>query len=68
MSEDKLNAKLDQLTGSVKEGLGKLTGDKGLEVEGLVEKGLGKAKEIVEDAKDGIEGAVDGIKKAFDKE
>ncbi|HFR3774816.1 TPA: CsbD family protein [Streptococcus suis] len=68
MSEDKLNAKLDQLAGSVKEGLGKLTGDKSLEVEGLVEKGLGKAKEIVEDAKDGIEGAVDGIKKAFDKE
>ena len=68
MSEDKLNAKLDQLTGSVKEGFGKLTGDKGLEVEGLVEKGLGKAKELVEDSKDGIEGAVDGIKKAFDKE
>ncbi|HFI0399228.1 TPA: CsbD family protein [Streptococcus suis] len=68
MSEDKLNAKLDQLTGSVKEGLGKLTGDKGLEVEGLVEKGLGKAKELVEDAKDGIEGAVQGIKNAFDKE
>ncbi|HEM5988607.1 TPA: CsbD family protein [Streptococcus suis] len=68
MSEDKLNAKLDQLAGSVKEGLGKLTGDKSLEVEGFVEKGLGKAKELVEDAKDGIEGAVDGIKKAFDKE
>ncbi|NQI71783.1 CsbD family protein [Streptococcus suis] len=68
MSEDKLNAKLDQLTGSVKEGLGKLTGDKGLEVEGIVEKGIGKAKELVEDAKDGIEGAVQGIKNAFDKE
>ncbi|HFI0340375.1 TPA: CsbD family protein [Streptococcus suis] len=68
MSEDKLNAKLDQLAGSVKEGLGKLTGDKGLEVEGLVEKGLGKAKELVEDAKDGIEGAVNGIKNAFDKD
>lgn len=68
MSEDKLNAKLDQLAGSFKEGLGKLTGDKGLEVEGLVEKGLGKAKELVEDTKDGIEGAVDGIKKALDKE
>ncbi|HEM3178254.1 CsbD family protein [Streptococcus suis] len=68
MSEDKLNAKLDQLTGSVKEGLGKLTGDKGLEVEGIVEKGIGKAKELVEDAKDGIEGAVQGIKNVFDKE
>ncbi|HEM3560325.1 TPA: CsbD family protein [Streptococcus suis] len=68
MSEDKLSAKLDQLSGSVKEGLGKLTGDKEIEVEGIVEKGIGKAKELVEDAKDGIEGAVQGIKNAFDKE
>ncbi|MGV3023627.1 CsbD family protein [Streptococcus suis] len=75
MSEEKFGAKLDQLTSSVKEGLGKLTGDKELEVEGLVEKGLGKAKELVEDAKgfvedakDGLEGAVNGIKNAFDKD
>ncbi|BCP57114.1 CsbD family protein [Streptococcus suis] len=68
MSEDKLSAKLDQLSGSVKEGLGKLTGDKEIEVEGIVEKGIGKAKELVEDAKDSIEGAVQGIKNAFDKE
>lgn len=62
MSEDKLSAKLEQLSGSVKEGLGKLTGDKEIEVEGIVEKGIGKAKELVEDAKDSIEGAVQGIK------
>ncbi|BCP59191.1 CsbD family protein [Streptococcus parasuis] len=68
MSEDKLSAKLEQLSGSVKEGLGKLTGDKEIEVEGIVEKGIGKAKELVEDAKDSIEGAVQGIKNAFDKE
>ncbi|MGQ7354656.1 CsbD family protein [Streptococcus suis] len=68
MSEDKFSAKLDQLSGSVKEGLGKLTGDKEIEVEGIVEKGIGKAKELVEDAKDGIEGAVQGIKNVFDKE
>jgi uncharacterized protein YjbJ (UPF0337 family) len=30
---------------------GKLTGDKEIEVEGIVEKGIGKAKELVEDAK-----------------
>ena len=68
MSEDKISAKLEQLSGSVKEGFGKLTGDKEIEVEGIVEKGLGKAKELVEDAKDSIEGAVQGIKNAFDKE
>ena len=68
MSEDKISAKLAQLSGSVKEGFGKLTGDKEIEVEGIVEKGIGKAKELVEDAKDSIEGAVQGIKNAFDKE
>ncbi|MGB4933428.1 MAG: CsbD family protein [Streptococcus suis] len=59
---------MEQLSGSVKEGFGKLTGDKEIEVEGIVEKGIGKAKELVEDAKDSIEGAVQGIKNAFDKE
>lgn len=75
MSEEKFDAKLEQLSGSAKEVIGKLTGDKEIEVEGLVEKGIGKAKELVEDAKelvedakDGLEGAINGIKKAFDKE
>ncbi|WP_449459320.1 CsbD family protein [Streptococcus suis] len=68
MSEEKFDAKLEQLSGSAKEVIGKLTGDKEIEVEGLVEKGTGKAKELVEDAKDGLEGAINGIKNAFDKE
>lgn len=68
MSEEKFDAKLEQLSGSAKEVIGKLTGDKEIEVEGLVEKGIGKAKELVEDAKDGLEGAINGIKNAFDKE
>lgn len=66
---DNLDGKLDQVTGAVKEGLGKLTGDKGLEVEGATEGFIGKAKEVVEDVKDGIEGFVDGVKNALgDKE
>ncbi len=44
MSEEKFDAKLEQLSGSAKEVIGKLTGDKEIEVEGLVEKGIGKAK------------------------
>ena len=68
MSEDKISAKFEQLSCSVKEGFCKLTGDKEIEGEGIVEKGIGKAKELVEDAKDSIEGAVQGIKNAFDKE
>ena len=43
MSE-KFDAKLDQLKGSVKEGFGKLTGDKKAETEGATEKVAAKAK------------------------
>ncbi|MBP2623374.1 CsbD family protein [Streptococcus oricebi] len=60
--------KFDQAKASVKEGFGKLTGDKKTEVEGAVEKTAAKAKEVAKDAKDALEGAVDGVKKAFDKE
>ncbi|MET3644803.1 CsbD family protein [Streptococcus gallinaceus] len=68
MSEEKFDAKLDQVTGSVKEGLGKLTGDKEVETEGKVEKLAGKVKETIEDVKDTVKGAVDGLKKSTDEE
>ncbi|MBM7635430.1 CsbD family protein [Streptococcus saliviloxodontae] len=62
MSEEKFDAKLDQVKGSLKEGFGKLTGDKETESEGKVEKLSGKAKEFVEDVKDTVKGAVEGLK------
>lgn len=65
MTENKLKSKLEQATGSVKQGLGKLTGDKKTEVEGLIEKTSGKAKELAGDAKDAVDGAVQGIKNLF---
>ncbi|MGT2710875.1 CsbD family protein [Streptococcus oriscaviae] len=68
MSKEKRDAKLEQVTGSVKKGIGKLTGNKKLEVEGMVEKGVGKAKEMAIDAKESVEGAIKGIKKALDKD
>ena len=67
MSDEKIKAKLDQVKGSLKEGLGKVTGDKKVEIEGLVDKTLAKGREIVDDIKEGSEGAVDSIKKALDK-
>ncbi|MGT2812504.1 CsbD family protein [Streptococcus minor] len=67
MSE-KFDAKLEQVKGSVKEGFGKLTGDKKTEIEGMTEKLAGKAKEVVQDVKDGVEGLVDGVKKSLDKD
>lgn len=62
MSEEKFEAKADQLKGSVKEGVGKLTGDKELEAEGTADKLIGKGKELVDDAKEIVEGAIDSIK------
>lgn len=62
MSEEKFNAKVDQLKGSVKEGAGKVTGDKELQTEGFMEKTLAKGKELAEDAKEIAEGAVDSVK------
>lgn len=78
MSEEKLSATLDQVTGGLKETAGKIVGDKKTEVEGLVEKTAGKAKELAddavdtakdlaEDAKGAVEGAVEGLKNVFGK-
>ena len=57
-----LENKFDEIKGSVKEGLGKLTGDKSLEGEGLAEQVVSKVKEAAEDAKDAVEGAIDSVK------
>ena len=71
--------KFNQAAGAVKEGVGKLEGDKGLESEGAAEKVASKVKEVAEDAKDAIEGvaedakdaiegAVEGVKNIFKKD
>ena len=54
--------KVNQTKGAVKEGFGKLTGDKKTEKEGAAEKVVSKVKEVAEDAKDAVEGAIEGVK------
>ena len=61
--EDKLN----QVKGALKEGAGKLSGDKKTQAEGAVEKVVAKAKDGIEDIKEGVEGAVEGLKNSFKK-
>lgn len=67
-----LEHKLDQVKGAVKENVGKLTGDKKLEVEGAVEKTAAKVKDVAndvaEDVKDAVDGAINGIKNLLNKE
>ena len=60
--------KLNQAAGSIKEGIGKLVGDKGLESEGATEKVISKVKEVAEDAKDAVEGAIEGVKNMLHKD
>ena len=60
--------KLNQVAGSIKEGLGKLTGDKKLESEGATEQVVSKVKEVAEDAKEAVEGAIEGVKNIFKKD
>ena len=60
--------KFNQAAGAVKEGVGKLVGDKGLESEGATEKVVSKVKEIAEDAKDAVEGVVEGVKNMLHKD
>lgn len=57
-----LENKFEEIKGSVKEGLGKITGDKSLEVEGVAEQVVSKVKEAAEDAKDAVEGVIDSVK------
>ncbi|EHJ57737.1 hypothetical protein HMPREF9318_00531 [Streptococcus urinalis FB127-CNA-2] len=68
MSEEKFDAKLDKVFGSLKETVGKVTGDKEVETEGKVEKGSGKVKEGLADAKDTVKGAINGLKNKEDKD
>ena len=63
-----IEEKLDQDKGSVKEGVGKLTGDEKLEKEGTAEKVTSKVKEVIVDAKDAVEGAIEGVKNVVKKD
>ncbi len=74
-----LEDKLNQVKGAVKENAGKLTGDKKLEVEGVVENTAAKVKDVAndvaedfkktaEDVKDAVDGAISGIKNLLNKE
>lgn len=63
-----LEQKIDQAKGAVKENVGKVTGDKKLESEGVVDKTVAKVKDVAEDIKDAVEGTIEGVKNAIDND
>ena len=52
----------DKAKGAVKEGAGKLTGDKRTEAEGKTDQAKGKAKNAASDVKEGAKGVRDSLK------
>ena len=63
-----MEEKINQAKGALKEGLGKVTGDKKVEVEGAVEKVGAKVKEVAEDAKELTKDAIGGVKNIINKD
>lgn len=53
----------DKVKGTVKEGVGKVTGDKRTEAEGKMDKAKGQVKDTAEDIRESAEGATDSLKK-----
>ena len=63
-----LEEKIDQAKGALKEGIGKVTGDKKTEAEGAAEKADSKVNEVAKDVKDAVEGTVEGVKNVINKD
>jgi uncharacterized protein YjbJ (UPF0337 family) len=65
--EDKVKNKADQATGSVKESVGKLTGDEKMQAEGHMQHAKATLVEDAEKLKDSVKHAAEHIGDAFKK-
>ena len=63
MNKDTVDGNLKQVKGSVKEALGKVTGNKSLEAEGATEKVAGKAQEGLGKTEQAAKDAADKLRK-----
>ena len=63
-----LEDQIDQAKGALKEGVGKVSGDKKIEKEGAAEKVTSKIQEGAEDVKDAIDGTIEGVKNVVNKD
>lgn len=61
--KDRIEGNVDQAKGSIKEGLGDVTGDEETEAEGKKDQAKGGLKETLGNAKDTVSDAIDGFKK-----
>ena len=61
MDREHVKGFADKAKGTIKEGAGKLTGDKELEAEGKIDKAKGSAHEVAGDVKDAARDVADKI-------
>jgi len=63
MDREHVKGAADKAKGAIKEGAGKLTGDKSMEAEGKMDKAKGSAHNVAGDVKDGLRDAADAARK-----
>lgn len=63
MDREHVKGAADMAKGAIKEGAGKLTGDKDLEAQGKVDKAKGSAHNAAGDVKDAARDTADALKK-----
>ncbi|MFK4485300.1 CsbD family protein [Bradyrhizobium sp. USDA 336] len=63
MDREHVKGAADKAKGAIKEGAGKLTGDKDLQAEGKMDKAKGSAHNVAGDVKDAARDASDALKK-----
>ncbi|MCK1354201.1 CsbD family protein [Bradyrhizobium sp. CW7] len=63
MDREHVKGAADKAKGAIKEGAGKLTGDKDLEAKGKMDKAKGSAHTVAGDVKDSARDAADALKK-----
>jgi uncharacterized protein YjbJ (UPF0337 family) len=63
MDREHVKGFADKTKGSIKEGAGKLTGDKEMQAEGKIDKAKGSAHNAAGDVKDAARYAADALKK-----
>ncbi|HEY7283154.1 MAG TPA: CsbD family protein [Actinomycetota bacterium] len=67
-TKDKAEGAADRAKGKVKEGAGRLTGDRDTEAEGKADQLKGSGKQAVGHAKDAARKVKEGVKDAFDRD
>ena len=63
MDREHVKGVAEKAKGSIKEGAGKLTGDKEMQAEGKIDKAKGSAHNAAGDVKDAARNAADALKK-----